>query len=201
MPSEERDHNFQKLRAPPHNVTIQVFFVVIVPLITQYLSHSEELTKLVQTRKTACALRDCEFVSHLIAGLVAFSLGPARLPDEPEGEASFSVYKTNNPSELNQPFLLISCTGRIVTERYWHARYRQILRLSSIWPDAHRTVTDAGGSDTLGPFTLLRPIIAGGGIGYPLCVSPRRSDCIISADAESGVQSLRVPDRRSGLPC
>jgi len=47
---------------------------------------------------------------HLVAGLVAFSAWPVGLPDEADGEASFSVYKTNNPAELNQSFLLITCT-------------------------------------------------------------------------------------------
>ena len=84
---------------------------------------------------------------------------PSWLPDEPDGEASFPVYKTNNPTEIDQSFLLIVCTGRIVTHGVSRRGYRQILRVSSIWPDAHRTVTGAGGSEfTLGPFILLRPI-------------------------------------------
>ncbi len=138
---------------------MQVLFVVVVPPIGQYLPHSEELTKLMQTHEASCALSDREFVSHLIAGSVASSARPIWLSDEAEGEASFSVYKTNNPTEMNQPFLLIACTGRIVTHGSNCLGYRQILRVSSIWPDAHRIVTDAGGSEcTLGPFVMLRPI-------------------------------------------
>ena len=84
MLPKERDNHFQQFHAPSHNVAMQVFFVVVVPPISQYLSHSEKLTKLMQTRKTSCALRDREFVSHLIAGLVAFSPRPIWLPDEAE---------------------------------------------------------------------------------------------------------------------
>ena len=54
-------------------------------------------------------------MEHLIAGLVASSARPVRLPDEADREASFSVYKTNNPAELDQPFLLIVRTRHVVT--------------------------------------------------------------------------------------
>jgi len=110
-----------------------------------------------KARQTSRTLRNREFVRHLVAGSVAFSALPVWLPDEAEGEASFSVYKTNNPAELNQPFLLIACTGRIVTRSMNCSGYRQILRVSSIWPDAHRTVTDAEGSEsTLGSWLSCR---------------------------------------------
>ncbi len=52
---------------------------------------------------------------HLIAGSVAFTTHPVILPDEADGEATLSVYKTNNPAMSDQPFLLIARTGRIVT--------------------------------------------------------------------------------------
>jgi len=38
------------------------------------------------------------------------------LPVETDREASFSVYKTNNPASADQPFLLIFRTVQIVTE-------------------------------------------------------------------------------------
>ena len=57
---------------------------------------------------------------YLIAGPVAAPALPIRLPDEADREASFSVYKTNNPAaKLDQPFLLVFRTDRIVTA---HAR-------------------------------------------------------------------------------
>jgi hypothetical protein len=42
---------------------------------------------------------------------------------------------------------------------------------------------------------MLRPVGLGDGIGYPFCVSPRSSDCIISADL--GVR--RAVSEGSGL--
>jgi hypothetical protein len=54
-------------------------------------------------------------MDHLKAGSVAFTAHPVMLPDKADGEASFSVYKTNNPAKPNQPFLLVFCTDRIVT--------------------------------------------------------------------------------------
>src|SRR5271165_1261587 len=66
-------------------------------------------------RNALGALRDGELVSHLIAGSVAFPPCPRWLPDKADGEAALSVYETNNPTELNQPFLLVFCTHGIVT--------------------------------------------------------------------------------------
>jgi len=94
---------------------MQVPFVGVIPPVRQHLSHSEEPAEIFEARETSRALRHREFGRHLIAGLVAFSTRPIWLPDEAEGEAPFPVYKTNNPAELYQPFLLIACTHRIVT--------------------------------------------------------------------------------------
>jgi hypothetical protein len=52
---------------------------------------------------------------HLIAGLVALPARPARLPDEADREASFSVYKADYPAKLDQSFLLIVRTRHVVT--------------------------------------------------------------------------------------
>ena len=50
-----------------------------------------------------------------LAKPVAVSALPIMLSDEADREASFSVYKPNYPAKLNQPFLLIVRTVRIVT--------------------------------------------------------------------------------------
>ena len=80
---------------------MQVLFVVVVPPVGEHLSHAEELAEIVKARETSRALRDRKFVRHLIAGSVAFSAAAIWLPDEADGEASFSVYKTNNPTQLD----------------------------------------------------------------------------------------------------
>ena len=85
------------------------------PMLLQHLSKPKELTDFVQTGDAFSTLRDRELVRHLIAGLVAFSPFPVWLPDKADGEAAFSVYKTNNPAQKDQPFLLIVRTQHIVT--------------------------------------------------------------------------------------
>jgi hypothetical protein len=197
---EERNHDFQQFYPPPHNEAMQVLFVVVVPLIREYLSHSEELAESMETRNTTRTLCDREFMSNLITGLVAFPARPIWLPDETEREASFPVYKTNNPAEFNQSFLLIACTGRIVTHDVSRREYHQILRVSSTWPDAHRTVTGAEGSEsTLGPFVMLRPISGRRDlVTRSACRHAGRTVSSLQCSG-SGVQSLRVPDRLISL--
>ena len=89
--------------------------MVVVPLVCEYLSYPEEALELTQTGHALRALRHGELMSHLIAGSVAASATPATLADEADREASFSVYETNNPALLPQPFLLVFRTARIVT--------------------------------------------------------------------------------------
>ena len=115
MPPEERNNPSRQIGAFANDVAIQVFAVVVVPAIRNDLPNLEERSELVQAVDALCALRDNELVSHLVAGPVATSTRPAWLPDEADREASFSVYKTNNPASPDQPFLLVFCTDQIVT--------------------------------------------------------------------------------------
>lgn len=115
MLPEEWKYHLQQILPLPHDETEQVFFVVVVSRVGEHLSNPKELTNLVQAADALGALRDREFVRHLIAGSVAFPTPPNGLPDEADGEASFPVYKTNNPAKLDQPFLLIVRTQHVVT--------------------------------------------------------------------------------------
>ena len=112
---EERNDRRDQVRPSSHHVAVQVFAVVIPPPIGDDTSHSEKRFELVETRDALRALRNRKLVSHLVAGSVASAPRPIRLPDEADGEAALSVYKTYNPAELNQPFLLVFCTRHIVT--------------------------------------------------------------------------------------
>ena len=89
--------------------------MVVISLVGDDASHSEEVHKLIETRSALRALRHGELMSHLIAGFVAFPARSVMLPNKTDGEATLSVYKTNNPAKLDQSFLLISCTRHIVT--------------------------------------------------------------------------------------
>ena len=53
------------------------------------------------------ALHHREIVTDLMAGSVAFSVPSIRLPDEADGEASFSVYETSDPFGVDRSLLLI----------------------------------------------------------------------------------------------
>ena len=115
MPLEEWNDRPQQLAPLSHDVAIQVLAVVVVSPIGDHLTHPEELSELVETRDALRALRHRELVSHLVAGPVAGSARATRLADEADREAAFSVYKTNNPAFLPQPFLLVFRTARIFT--------------------------------------------------------------------------------------
>jgi hypothetical protein len=131
---EERNDHPKEILPPAHDVAIQVLLVVVMPTIDTDGTDPKEALHRLQHADTAGALDYDETVSHLISGLVAFSTLPAGLPNEADGEASLSVYKTNNPVSPNRPFLLIFRTVRIVTahERHLRASTGRILGFSSI---------------------------------------------------------------------
>ena len=112
---EERNDRFDQIEPPAHHIAIQMLSLVVVPLVGEYLANSEEALELLKAGDALCALRHRKLVSHLIAGSVADSTTSARLANAADREASFSVYKTNNPAFLPQPFLLVFRTARIVT--------------------------------------------------------------------------------------
>jgi hypothetical protein len=89
--------------------------VVVVTLTDVDTAYPEEAPKLLERGSTSDALRHHKPMRHLIAGFVASALASTGLPDKPNGEASLSVYKTYNPAELNQSFLLVFCTRHIFT--------------------------------------------------------------------------------------
>ena len=115
MSQKEGNDRIDQIFPSTHHVAIQVFLMVVISLIRDNSSHSEEVHKLLKTRGAFGTLRHRKLMSHLVAGLVAFPTRPVMLPNKADGEATLSVYKTNNPASLKQPFLLISCTHRIVT--------------------------------------------------------------------------------------
>ena len=91
--------------------------MVVVPAVHEDSPYLEELTELLQAADASNTLRHGKPVSDLIAGSVADSTSPARLPDEANGETSFSIHKTDHPATLllDQSFLLIVRTRHVVT--------------------------------------------------------------------------------------
>ncbi len=47
MPAEEGDDDPQKILPPPHDETVQVLLVVVIPGVNQYRSNPKELTEFV----------------------------------------------------------------------------------------------------------------------------------------------------------
>jgi hypothetical protein len=116
MCPEERNDRLQELIAPADAVLRHVLAVVVVPGVCVDPTDPEERLEIFETADAAHTLRDNEPMEHLIAGLVTASIRPIWLPNEADREASFSVYKTNNPASSDQSFLLIFRTVRIFTE-------------------------------------------------------------------------------------
>src|SRR5206468_8403779 len=113
---KERDDRLEEVCAPSHDEAVEVLPVIVIPVVDEHLTHSEELMELAQAGEASLSLRHDELMSHLVAGLVAAPTRPARLPSESDREASFSVYKTDHPTtELDQPFLLVFRTRHFVT--------------------------------------------------------------------------------------
>ena len=116
MLPEERDDRLQQVVPVADDVAEQVLAVVVVPLVLEHLTDSEEVTELVERADALSALRHYELVSHLETGRVAASAGTAWLPYKADREASFSVYETDYPTtELDWPFLLVFRTRHVVT--------------------------------------------------------------------------------------
>ena len=153
MLPEERNHDFQQILPLSHSVSIEMLSVVVMPGVDEDLTGPEELTQFVQTPDALGTLRHGELVAHLESGSISSASRSIGLFDEPDTEASLTVDEPGYPAQPDQPFLLVTCTHRIVTieEPYGPPGSVGFPRLPSIWPDAHRTVTSAGGSEsTLG---------------------------------------------------
>ena len=115
MGLKERNDRRYEVFSTVDDVLSHVLSVIVMTTIGVNTADAEKGPQTLQAPATAFALRHHELMHHLIAGCVAGSPRPAGLPNEANREASFSVYKTNNPAELNQPFLLVFCTRHIVT--------------------------------------------------------------------------------------
>jgi len=71
---KERYHYFQQITASANDITVQMLRVVVRAPVDQHLTHSKELTQLVEAVDATRALGHHKFVKHLIPGLVAAAL-------------------------------------------------------------------------------------------------------------------------------
>jgi hypothetical protein len=114
--TEERNHNGEQIRSPTNHISMQQFPVIVVATIDQDHANTEEGLELIKTPDALGTLGHDKLVEHLIPSSVADSAITVRLTHQAEGEASFSIYKAQNPTQRDQPFLLIVRTLHIVTE-------------------------------------------------------------------------------------
>jgi hypothetical protein len=113
---EEWDDRFEQVSSTIDDVLPEVLTVIVVASVLVEPAHAEEALQLLQASQALSALRHDESMRHLIAGSVALPVHAARLPHEPDREAAFSIYKTDDPPSPDQPFLLIvRITRHVVT--------------------------------------------------------------------------------------
>jgi hypothetical protein len=112
---EERDYDFDELREPTNSILQEILTVVVVPSVAVDATDAEELLELLERCRACHTLSHDESMDHLVAGSVAGPSRPIGLTNEANGEASFSVYETNDPAGGDQPFLLIARTVQIIT--------------------------------------------------------------------------------------
>jgi hypothetical protein len=112
---EERNYRPHEVVPPVHDELAQVLAMIVLALVDVDPAHAEEASQLLQGRPATDTLRYDKPMRDLVPSFVASATPPAWLPDESDGEATLSVYKASDPAELNQSFLLISCTQHIVT--------------------------------------------------------------------------------------
>jgi len=119
---EERDDRLNQITPLSHTVPMHVFLVVVVSPIEINRANPKKLHEHVETADASRALRHRKFMSHLETCSVSLSITSIGLTDEVDRKATFSIYKTCNPTYLDQPFLLIFRIRRIVTARFANTR-------------------------------------------------------------------------------
>ena len=112
---EERNHDLDQIVATLDQELVQIFSVIVVPAVLVEPANSEEITESLKRFDTASALDDSEPVNHLPAQTIALTIATAGLAHQADGEAALSINEAENPANRDQSFLLIACTGRIVT--------------------------------------------------------------------------------------
>jgi hypothetical protein len=104
---EERNNRPKKITPFRNNELIQMFFVVVESAIAVDATYTEELLHHVETLDAFGALRYHKLMRHLEASLIAPTICSRRLLHDVDRKASLTVNETGNPTNLDQPFLLI----------------------------------------------------------------------------------------------
>jgi hypothetical protein len=115
--AEKRDDLFHQRRPGIDDELAKMLAMVVVPPVEKNPANPKELPEFLEATDATLALRHDEPMRDLVTGSVALSVPPVRLPNESDGETTFSVYKADHPAALlNQSFLLIvRITRHVVT--------------------------------------------------------------------------------------
>jgi hypothetical protein len=142
VPLEERNDYFEQVVPALNAVLQEILAVVVVPAVPIDAPDAEELLELLERGRTRYTLSHDKPMNHLVAGLVADPSSPVGLTDEADGEATFSVYETDDPAvKLDQPFLLIARTVQIFTARTHENKVRRVPDGYSGFPAYSRMLT------------------------------------------------------------
>jgi hypothetical protein len=104
---KERNDGLHQLFPRSNTVPIHVFFVVVVSLVDIDITNIKELHEQVETVDARRALSHRKLMCHLEAGFVPSSIMSMRLTNKVDRKATFSVDVTGDPTDFDQPFLLI----------------------------------------------------------------------------------------------
>jgi hypothetical protein len=115
VPIKERNDGLHQFFPSSNTVPIHMFFVVVVSLVDIDIANTKELHEQVKTFDAWRALSHRKLMCHLEAGFVPSSIMSMRLTNEVDWKATFSVDVTGDPTDFDQPFLLIFRSWRIFT--------------------------------------------------------------------------------------
>ena len=84
-----------------------MLLVIDESAIAMQPTHTEEPLHHLQTLNALCTLSYYELMRYLETGFVASTIFSMRLSNDVDRKASLAINKAGNPSNLDQPFLLI----------------------------------------------------------------------------------------------
>src|SRR2546423_9562414 len=103
MCHEERNDHLTEIKPIRHDVSPQIFFVVVEAPVEAERAHSEELSQPFQGSQASGALYDHERVTYLPPGPVALAVHSSSLTCQTDSEPTPSGYKAEDPSTSHQP--------------------------------------------------------------------------------------------------
>ena len=104
---KERNDGLYQFFPSSNAVPIHMLFVVVVSPIDIDGANTKELHEQVETVDARRALGHRKLMCHLEASFVPSSIMSMRLTNKVDRKTTFSVYVTGDPTDFNQPFLLI----------------------------------------------------------------------------------------------